>query len=154
MMPGTALALLFSCWITRDENMQPSGKDSKGGLPFDSGRTDKPETPAVGPALPCDCCEEGYVALGKTLSSLIREEVQRILQSQSSFREEMTADEEDLRDIIRSQEEKIGCLERIIADLKTMLQSPTSNGRGEFEDIDLSHSNSSGTTHPHSQMKS
>lgn len=93
-----------------------------------------------------DRFEVGYLALGKCVSALIRDEVQRILQQQSAFKEEETSDEEDLRDIIRSQEEKISCLERIIADLKTMLQ------RDEFEEIDLSQSN--GKTHPHSQVKS
>lgn len=145
-MPGTAIALLFSCWVQRKEKMQPIANDSKRSIPSDKAQRDEQETSVSGVAMHSNSFEDCYLALGKCVSTLIRDEVQRILQPQSAFREEETTDEEDLRDIIRSQDEKIVCLERIIADLKSMLQ------RDEFEEIDLSQSNDK--THPHSQMKS
>ncbi len=145
-MPGTGIALLFSCWAKHKEKMQPIANDSKGTIPVEKSHRDRQESSASEVVIPSDRFEVGYLALGKCVSALIRDEVQRILQQQSAFKEEETTDEEDLRDIIRSQEEKISCLERIIADLKTMLQ------RDEFEEIDLSQSN--GKMHVHSQVKS
>lgn len=113
-------ALLFDCWMKPATAMKGDAAQQSSENGTDSFRSKGEHTSDNDDSdIPIDAV---HMQLGKNVSLLLRKEMRgviRVLRSDLQLENEQL---EELREIIRSQEDKIVCLERINSDLKRMLQ--------------------------------